>query len=50
MLEQVRSSAGHWSGVKNIINTWLVERQELIRLYCALTEQPSDKTKFTPAL
>ena len=50
MLEQVRSSAEQWGGVNNIINTWLAERQELIKQYCALTDKKTNKADFTLAL
>ena len=54
MLEQVQSSAEQWGGVNNIINTWLVERQELIRIYCSLTvkepEGESGKVEFAQNL
>ena len=44
MLEQVQ--LGSWGGVNNVINKWLVERQELIRLYCSLTEDDADRSIF----
>jgi regulator of sigma D len=44
MLEQVQ--VGTWGGVNSVINKWLVERQELIRLYCSLTEESLDQPKF----
>jgi regulator of sigma D len=50
MLDQVRSSAEQWGGVNNIINTWLAERQELIRLYCVITDRQSNKPEFILAL
>ncbi len=34
-------STEHWSEVSTIINKWLVERQELISLYCALSATTS---------
>lgn len=48
MLEQVKGSAEQWGGVNNIINTWLVERQELIRLYCSLTENGAFTENSSP--
>lgn len=50
MLEQVKSSAEQWGGVDNIINTWLIERQELIRIYCLLTDRESNKAEFAQNL
>jgi regulator of sigma D len=44
MLEQVQ--LGNWGGVNSVINKWLVERQELIRLYCSLTEDAADRSIF----
>ena len=35
---QPETSKEVWGGVNTVINTWLFERQELIRLYCDLTD------------
>lgn len=51
MLEQVQvGTFDTWGGVNSVINKWLVERQELIRLYCLLTQDPSDRPKFLRSL
>jgi len=42
MLGQVQSSAEQWGTVNNIINTWLDERQELLRIYCSLTVKETE--------
>jgi len=43
MLGQAQSSAEQWDAVNNIINTWLAERQELLRIYCSLTAKETEK-------
>lgn len=49
MLEFERSTIERWSGVNNLVNTWLDDRQELIKLYCALSDQKDLDTRNTPA-
>ncbi len=49
MLEYDGSSVEKWSGVNSLIHTWLDERQELIKLYCALSEQKDLEARNTPA-
>lgn len=39
MLDQIQNSREHWTGVNEIITRWLIERQELIRLLCSLTNR-----------
>ena len=46
MLEQVENSREHWGDVNNIINTWLEERQELIRLYSSISGDKVSKAEF----
>ncbi|HIG44423.1 MAG TPA: sigma D regulator [Gammaproteobacteria bacterium] len=38
MLKQIQDRKEQWGGVNTIINTWLDERQELIRLFFTLTK------------
>ena len=40
MLQQLEKTPAseHWGDVNNLITKWLMERQELIRLYCSLTD------------
>ncbi len=45
MLEQVKDSREQWGGVNHIITTWLIERQELIRLLCSLTDSSMKETE-----
>lgn len=37
MLEVCRSASERWGGVSVLIDDWLMERKELLILYCALT-------------
>jgi regulator of sigma D len=48
MLEYDCSPLEKWSGVNSLIHTWLDERQELIKLYCAMSVQQELDTPHTP--
>ena len=50
MLEQGQFKVVEWGGVNSVIHKWLVERQELIRLFCALTGEESDRPTFLRSL
>lgn len=39
MLENCQSAKERWGGVSEIIDRWLQERQELLVVYCALSNQ-----------
>lgn len=49
MLKNDECTVERWVGVNSLIHTWLDERQELIKLYCALSEQKELKARNTPA-
>lgn len=49
MLELEFNTVERWSGVNSLVNNWLADRQELIKLYCALSDQKDLNTKNTPA-
>jgi regulator of sigma D len=46
MLHNYQSDLSPVSGMNHLINKWLVERQELIRLYCSLTDENIDRPMF----
>ena len=46
MLQNYQSGQPNWAGMNHLLNKWLVERQELIRLYCSLTDDPVDRPMF----
>ena len=46
MLQNYQSEQPAWTGVNHLLSKWLVERQELIRLYCSLTDESSDRPMF----
>ena len=50
MLEQGQFKVVEWGGVNSVIHKWLVERQELIRLYCALTVEETNLPMFLRSL
>jgi len=37
MLDHCQSKEERWEGVQHLINNWLAERQELVVIYCALS-------------
>mgnify|MGYP003628229958 CR=1 FL=1 len=45
MLEQAHFAVVS-GGANSVIHKWLVERQELIRQYCSLTEEDADRPSF----
>lgn len=46
MLQQQQFSETDWVGINHVINKWLLERQQLITLYCSLTDSTSDRPMF----
>ena len=40
----------HWGDVNTIIGKWLIERQELIRILCSLTEEELSQAEFAQRL
>ena len=46
MLDQVRDTHEQWTDVNTIIDKWLLERQDLIRLLCSLTEGEIEPAEF----
>lgn len=42
MLENCMSAQERWGGVSEIIDKWLAERQELLVLYCNISDQYND--------
>ena len=49
MLEYDCSAIERWSSVNGLVSTWLDDRQELIKLYCSLSDQGELQTRHTPA-
>ena len=46
MLENCRTAQERWGGVSTIIDRWLQERQELLVIYCSLSDINQDPDKF----
>ena len=46
MLEKYKNAQERWGGVSEIIDRWLKERQELLVLYCNLSDISSDPDKI----
>ncbi|PCK09740.1 MAG: sigma D regulator [Alteromonadaceae bacterium] len=46
MLENCKSAQERWGGVSNIIDRWLVERQDLLVQYCELSEAAGSVTNY----
>jgi regulator of sigma D len=46
MLENCKSAQERWGGVNDIIDRWLKERQELLVLYCSLSDISSELDKI----
>jgi regulator of sigma D len=46
MLQNYQSGQPAWAGMNHLLNKWLIERQELIRLYCSLTDDDADIPMF----
>ncbi|MFO1370362.1 MAG: sigma D regulator [Marinagarivorans sp.] len=45
MLENCKTARERWGGVSVIIDRWLQERQDLLVLFCALSETSSTETQ-----
>lgn len=45
MLENCKSARERWGGVSNIIDRWLQERQDLLVLYCSLSDGSDRETQ-----
>ena len=46
MLQHHEFGKAEWTGINHDINKWLAERQDLIRLYCSLTDESTDHQMF----
>lgn len=46
MLENCQNAQERWGGVSEIIDRWLKERQELLVIYCSLSDLSSDPDKI----
>jgi len=46
MLENCRNAMERWGGINQIIDRWLGERQELLVIYCSLSDIAADPDKI----
>lgn len=46
MLENCQNAQERWGGVSDIIDRWLQERQQLLVIYCSLSDISSDPDKI----